>query len=285
MCLWCKPFFLFHMISLYTYLWLCICTYDDQDVPRPWTYSVIKRIQIKPSLVTLLRPALLHIHICCSSGHSPGSNFGMLVKCAVTLCWIWAQSCFSWKSCKSFQASSGDKVAKGRLEFGASQKTPLSKRHNKAHCHGAGSNSLSIFLAFSIEYHSLDISELQYKKWNSLFRDKLTCITPKLSKQVISNDLLWFCNGYIFFWGDILVHHSIHWLILCMRHVMYHFKFIICICLEWERANFSVCRTGVTLFKQEQNNSIWMYCDYKTCRAMKFIHVRLINPTIFPCNM
>ena len=55
-------------------------------------------------------------------------------------------------------------MAKGRLEFGASQKTSLCKRHGEVHYHGAGSNSLSTFLAFSIEYHSSDISELQYKK-------------------------------------------------------------------------------------------------------------------------
>jgi len=33
---------------------------------------------------------------------------------------------------------------------------------------------------------------------------------------------------------------------------MYHFKFIICICLVWEGKNFSVCHIGVTLFKQDE---------------------------------
>jgi len=42
------------------------------------------------------------------------------------------------------------------------------------------------------------------------YRDKLTCITRKLSKQAISNDLLRFCDGYFFFWSDILVHYSVH---------------------------------------------------------------------------
>jgi hypothetical protein len=66
---------------------------------------------------------------------------------------------------------------------------------------------------------------------------------------------------------------------------MYHFKFIISMCLVWEGANLSVCHIVVTLSKQEQNNSIWMDCDYKVCRAIKFIHVWLINHTIFLCNM
>lgn len=48
------------------------------------------------------------------------------------------------------------------------------------------------------------------------------------------------------------MHHSIHRSTLCLRHVMYHFKFIICICLVWEGKNFSVCHIGVTLFKQDE---------------------------------